>query len=399
MARLAITGVPVRSEPLPYGHQWIDDEDIAAVIQVLKSDYITQGPKVDEFERKIAEYCGGKYAVAVSSGTAALHAACAVAGISNGDEAITTPITFAATANAIAYCGGKPIFADIRDDTLNIDPDEIRRRISPRTKAIIPVDFAGHPADSDEIAAIAREKGLVVIEDACHALGAEYKGRKTGSQADMTIFSFHPVKHITTGEGGMIVTGREEFYEKLKTFRHHGILKGNQDKGSWYYEIYNPGHNFRITDFQCALGISQLKKLEHFIEKRREIAARYNEAFARMEEIVTPVEEADVRAAYHIYVIQLRTEKLKVGRKEIFEALRAENIGVNVHYIPMHLHPFYQMEFGYKKGDYPKAERYYERAITLPIFPKMSQEDVEDVIEAVKKTIAYFSKHVQMQEN
>ncbi len=394
MERLAIGGgVPVRSEPLPYGHQWIDDEDITAVIDTLKSDWITQGPKVDEFERKIAEYCHGKYAVAVSSGTAALHAACAVAGISNGDEAITTPITFAATANAIAYCGGKPIFADIRDDTLNIDPVEIRRRISPRTKAILPVDFAGHPADLDEITAIAREKGLVVIQDACHALGAEYKGRKIGSQADMTVFSFHPVKHITTGEGGMIVTGSEEFHEKLKVFRHHGIVKGNQDKDSWYYEIYNPGHNFRITDFQCALGISQLKKLEHFIEKRREIAARYNEAFAQMEEIVTPVEEADVRAAYHIYVIQLRTEKLKAGRKEIFEALRAENVGVNVHYIPMHLHPFYQMEFGYKKGDYPKAERYYERAITLPVFPKMSQEDVEDVIEAVKKIIAYYSKH------
>ncbi len=394
MERLAIDGgVPVRSELLPYGHQWIDDEDITAVIEALKGDWITQGTKVDEFEKKLADYCEARYAVAVSSGTAALHTACAVAGISNGDEAITTPITFAATANAVAYCGGKPIFADVRDDTLNIDPDEIKRRISPRTKAILPVDFAGHPAYPDEITAIAREKGLVVIEDACHALGAEYKGHKIGSLADMTIFSFHPVKHITTGEGGMIVTDNEEFYEKLKTFRHHGIVKGNQEKAPWYYEISNPGHNLRITDFQCALGISQLKKLEHFIKRRRGIASEYNEAFVRMEEIITPVEEAYVRAAYHIYVIQLRTEKLKVGRKEIFDALRAENIGVNVHYVPVHLHPFYQMEFGYKKGDYPKAERYYERAITLPVFPKMSKEDVEDVIKAVKKTIDYYSKN------
>jgi len=217
-----------------------------------------------------------------------------VAGISNGDEAITTPITFAATANAIVYCGGKPVFADIREDTLNIDPDEIREKLSPRTKAILPVDFAGHPADLDKINAIAKGKGLIVIEDASHALGAEYKGCKIGSLADMTIFSFHPVKHITTGEGGMILTDNEEFYEKLKIFRHHGIVKGNLNKGSWHYEIYDPGYNFRITDFQCALGISQLKKLDRFVQRRREIAARYNEAFTKMEEIITPVEDKNV---------------------------------------------------------------------------------------------------------
>ena len=393
MEQLAIKGGrPIRSNILPYGHQWVDDDDIASVVEVLKSDWITQGPKVDEFEKRVAEYCGARYAVAVSSGTAALHAACSVAGISKGDEAITSSITFAATANAVVYCGGKPVFADIREDTLNIDAKEIKRRLSPKTKAILPVDLAGHPADLDEIKAIAKERKLIIIEDACHTLGAEYKGGKIGSLSDMTILSFHPVKHITTGEGGMILTDNEEFYRKLKVFRHHGIIKNDLDQDTWYYEIYAPGHNFRITDFQCALGISQLKKLDRFVQRRREIATGYHEAFAGMEEIITPTESVDVKAVYHIYIIQLRTELLKVGRKEIFEALRAENIGVNVHYMPLHLHPFYQREFGYKKGDYPKAERYYERAITLPVFPKMGDEDVEDVIEAVSKVIHYYRK-------
>jgi len=391
--QLAIKGgKPVRDNILPYGHQWVDDDDIASVIEVLKSDWITQGPKVDEFEKRIAEYCGARYAVAVSSGTAALHAACSVTGISKGDEAIITPITFAATANAVVYCGGNPVFADIREDTLNIDVREIERRLSPQTKAILPLDFAGHPADLDEIRMLARKRKLVVIEDACHALGAEYRGRKIGSLSDMTVLSFHPVKHITTGEGGMVLTNNEEFYERLRIFRHHGIIKGNSDKGPWYYEIHSPGHNFRITDFQCALGISQFKKLDGFIRRRRGIASRYNEAFAEMKEIMAPMESADVKAAYHIYVIQLRTELLKVGRKEIFEALRAENIGVNVHYMPLHLHPLYQRQFGYRTGDCPKAERYYERAITLPIFPKMNDADVEDVIKAVYKVARCYRK-------
>lgn len=393
MTRLAIEGgVPVRSKFLPYGQHWIDDRDIAVVVEVLKSDWITQGPKVDEFEKKVAEYCGARYAVAVSSGTAALHAACAVAGISTGDEAITTPITFAATANAIIYCGGKPVFADIKADTLNIDAGGVLKKLSPKTKAILPVDFAGNPADLDEIMTIAGKKGLLVIEDASHALGAEYKGKKIGSFADMTIFSFHPVKHITTGEGGMILTDNEEFYDKLKIFRHHGIVKDNSSQGSWYYEIYNPGYNFRLTDFQCALGISQLDKLDRFIQRRREIAAKYNEAFAEIKEIITPIEYKLAKAVYHLYVIQLRTEMLKVGRKEVFDALRAENIGVHVHYLPVHLHPFYQRKFGYKRGDYPLAEKYYERAITLPIFPKMSDEDIEDVITAVRKVIKYYKR-------
>ena len=404
MEQLAIEGgKPVRSKLLPYGHQWIDEDDIRAVAEVLRTGWITQGPKIEEFEKKVAEYCGAKYAVAVSSGTAALHAACAVAGISQGEEVITTPITFLATANAIVYCGGKPVFADVKEDTLNIDPEEIQKRLSPKTKAILLTDFAGHPADLNEIEAIAKESGLIVIEDAAHAMGAEYKGRKIGGLADMTTLSFHPVKHITTGEGGMILTNNEEFYEKLKIYRHHGMVRDREklpkDEGSWYYEMEWPGHNFRITDFQCALGLSQMNKLDRFIQRRREIAARYDEAFAEIEEIITPVEKESVKAVYHIYVIQLRTEMLRVGRKEIFEALRAENIGVNVHYLPVHLHPFYRREFGYKSGDYPKAERYYERAITLPIFPKMNDNDVEDVIEAVEKVIRRLNEELGIDQD
>ncbi len=393
MEQLAIKGgKPVRESLLPYGHQWIADDDMAAVAEALKSDWITQGPKVEEFEERIAEYCGAKYGVAICNGTAALHAACAIVGISAGDEAITTPITFAATANAVVYCGGRPVLADIGEDTINIDPDDIRKRISSRTKAILPVDFAGHPVDLDEIMLLAREKGLIVIEDASHAIGAEYKGRKVGSIADMTILSFHPVKHITTGEGGMVLTNNEDYYQKLKTFRHHGIVKDNPDLESWHYEIFNPGYNFRITDFQCALGISQLRKLDTFIDRRREIVARYNDAFKSVGEIITPNEKENVRSVYHIYVIQLRTELMEVGRKDVFEALKAENIGVNVHYVPVHLHPFYQNRFGYRNGDYPKAEEYYERAITLPVFPQMSNGDVEDVIGAVQKVIASYKQ-------
>ncbi|BDG45786.1 UDP-4-amino-4,6-dideoxy-N-acetyl-beta-L-altrosamine transaminase [Parageobacillus sp. KH3-4] len=377
-----------RESFLSYGQQWITDEDIEAVVAVLKSPFLTQGPKIQEFERKVADYVGAKYAVAFSNGTAALHGACFAAGIGEGDEVITTPITFAATSNAVLYCGGKPVFADIDERTYNIDPKEIRKHITPNTKAIIPVDFTGQPADMDAIMEIASEHGLVVIEDGAHSLGAEYKGRKVGTLAHMTMFSFHPVKPVTTAEGGVIVTDSEEYYEKLKRFRSHGIIKHNlsRDEGPWYYEMVDLGYNYRMTDLQAALGISQMDKLDRFIERRREIASMYSEAFKTMDSVILPMQLEGTQSGWHLYMLQLKLDKLKRSRREIFESLRAENIGVHVHYIPVYWHPYYQ-KLGYRKGICPKAERWYEQALTLPIFPKMTDEDVNDVIKAVKRNI------------
>jgi UDP-4-amino-4,6-dideoxy-N-acetyl-beta-L-altrosamine transaminase len=393
---LAINGgKPVRDKLLPYGHQWIDEEDIKAVIDVLRSDWITQGPKVAEFEKEFARYVGARYAVAVNSGTAALHAACFAAQIEKGDEVITTPITFAASANCVLYQGGTPVFADIKEDTLNIDPEEIKKKINQKTKALIPVDFTGLPVDLEKILQIAKNNNLIIIEDASHALGATYKNSKIGSISDMTIFSFHPVKHIATGEGGMITTNNKEYYERLILFRTHGITK-ERDKllnyeGPWYYEMQELGYNYRLTDFQCALGLSQLKKIDRIIQRRREIVQKYDYELKDMPEIKIPENNPfDSNPAWHVYMIQLNLEKLKVSRREIFEALRAENIGVNVHYIPVHLQPYYQKRFGYHKGDFPKAENYYSRAITLPIFPKMTEKDINDVIKAVEKVARYY---------
>ena len=368
---------------IPYGHQQIDKSDIASVARVLKGDWITQGPAVEQFEQAIARYCKVKYAVAFSSGTAALHGAYAAAGIGPGDEVITTPMTFAATANAIVYCGGKPVFADIQEDTLNINPEEIKKKITKRTKALAPVDFAGHPAELDSIKKIAREHNLFVIEDAAHALGSEYNGKKVGSFSDMTIFSFHPVKAITTGEGGMIVTERKDFYERLMAFRNHGIIK-KPGKGPWYYEIQTPGYNFRLTDMQCALGLSQFKKLDKFVQRRREIVRQYNQAFRNVPGLMLPIEKAYAKSAYHLYPIRLRLELLKTGRRKIFEALREKGLGVQVHYIPLHLHPFYKKTFAYKKGDFPNAERYYERTISIPLFPGMTHAQARYVIKTIR---------------
>ncbi|WKV09846.1 UDP-4-amino-4,6-dideoxy-N-acetyl-beta-L-altrosamine transaminase [Thermoanaerobacterium sp. CMT5567-10] len=396
MDRLAIKGgKPVRKTYLPYGRQWIDDEDIEEVIETLKSDYITTGPKIKEFEEKVAAYTGTKYAVAISNGTAALHAACFAAGVRPGDEVITTPMTFAASANCILYCGAKPVFADIDPQTYNINPEDIKRKITSKTKAIIPVHYTGQPVDIDEINKIAKQYGLIVIEDGAHALGAEYKGEKVGSQSDMMTLSFHPVKHITTGEGGMVLTNSKDFYEKLKLFRTHGITRDEnlltKNEGPWYYEQQYLGYNYRMTDIQAALGISQMNKLNKFLELRRKYAQMYNDAFKDIEELIIPYQLPYTNSSWHIYVLQLRLEKLKVGRREVYEALLKENIGVNVHYIPVYYHPYYQ-RLGYKKGLCPNAEHLYERIITLPLFPKMTEEDINDVIEAVKKVINYYKK-------
>jgi len=371
---------------ISYGHQWIDEKDIKEVVKVLRTNWITQGPKVEEFERAVAKYCGAKYGVAVSSGTAALHLAYIVAGIKSGDEIITTPLTFAATSNMAVVLGAKPIFVDIQEDTLNIDPKKIEKKITRKTKAIVTVDFAGHPCDYDKILKIAKNHNLLVIEDACHALGAEYRGKKIGRLTDMTVFSFHPVKTITTGEGGAIVTNNKDFYEKLKTFRHHGIVK-KPENGGWYYEIENPGYNYRLTDFQCALGLSQLKKIDRFIKRRREIVTEYNKAFKNEKEIIIPKEKDYVKSAWHIYPIQVQGRPRGYPRRKIFEYLRKQGIGVQVHYLPLHLQPFYQKKFGYKKGDFPIAEKYYEKAITLPLFPAMTEKNVKKVIKEVKKII------------
>lgn len=393
---LAINGGrPVRSTLLPYGHQMIDDEDIAAVVQVLKSDWITTGPKVAEFEEAFAALVGSKYAVSLSSGTAALHAAAYAAGLESGDEVITTPMTFCATANCALYRGATPVFADVSADTLNIDPNEIAARITNKTKAIIPVDFAGHPADLDLILELAEEMSLIVIEDACHALGAEYKGQSVGSICDMTVFSFHPVKHITTGEGGIVSTDDEEKAARMRRFRNHGIAgdaRQRQAKGQWYYEMADLGYNYRLTDIGCALGLSQMRKLEGNLSRRRRIADLYRAGLKDIPGIILPAVRNDVLPAWHLYPIRFNPSSFRAGRADIFAALRAENIGVNVHYIPVHTHPYYRQRFGYKGSEYPVAEAAYETLISLPMFHAMSDEDVQDVIEAVERVFRWYSK-------
>ncbi|MGE6257353.1 UDP-4-amino-4,6-dideoxy-N-acetyl-beta-L-altrosamine transaminase [Heyndrickxia sporothermodurans] len=374
-----------RENFLSYGQQWISDEDIEQVILTLKSPFLTQGPKIKEFEDRVAEYVGAKYAVAFSNGTAALHGACFAAGIGTGDEVITTPITFAATSNAVLYCGGTPIFADIDEETYNIDPKEIKKHITPKTKAIIPVDFTGQPADMDQIMEIAKENNLIVIEDGAHSLGATYKGRKVGTLADMTMFSFHPVKPVTSAEGGMIVTDSYEYYEKLKLFRSHGITNDHlsSDEEPWYYEMVELGYNYRMTDLQASLGVSQLNRLDFFIERRREIAEFYTDQLRNISAITCPTQLEDTDSGWHLYSIQLDLEKLSLSRRNVFNQLRKLNIGVHVHYIPVYQHPYYQ-KLGYEKGLCPVAEKWYERALTLPIFPKMTQKDIDDVITGLK---------------
>jgi perosamine synthetase len=388
-------GNPVRKTFLPYGRQSIDEDDVQAVVEVLRSAWLTGGPKVDEFEQAFAARVGAKYAVTFSSGTAALHGAAFAAGLKPGDEAITSPLTFAATANCVLYQGARAVFADVSSDTLNIDPERVAERITPRTRAILPVAYAGHPADLDAILALADKHGLTVVEDACHALGAEYRGRRTGSIAHMSVFSFHPVKHMATGEGGMVTTDRADFAESLRRFRNHGISTDARQRhasGEWHYEMVLLGFNYRLSDVACALGLSQLKKLEANLGRRAEIAARYTAAFKDLPGVLPPRVRADVKPAWHLYPIRADTTKLNAGRGQLFHALRSENIGVNVHYIPVHLHSFYRDQFGYKSGECPAAESAYEQLISLPMFHGMSEQDVEDVLSAVKKVTTHYSR-------
>lgn len=374
---------------IPYGKQYIDEDDIRAVLDVLRSDWLTTGPKVGEFESALAERAGVKYAVAFNSGTAALHAAYFAAGVGPEDEVITSPITFAATSNAALYLGARPVFADIRTETVNIDPVLIEKNITNRTKVIAPVDFAGHPADLDEIMDIAQKNNLVVVEDACHALGAEYRGRPVGSISDMTVFSFHPVKHITTGEGGAVVTGNKDYYEKLIAFRTHGMVREKERMteyhGPWYQEMQYLGYNYRITDIQCALGLSQMKKLKYFIDKRKEIASFYSERLSKFEFLELPVELEGTSHAWHLYVIRIKSGI--ISRVDLYESLHRLGIGVQVHYLPVYRHPYYQ-KLGYSGGLCPEAEHYYSRALSLPIFPSMDLADAERVVRDICSLIS-----------
>ncbi|NLX92231.1 MAG: UDP-4-amino-4,6-dideoxy-N-acetyl-beta-L-altrosamine transaminase [Firmicutes bacterium] len=389
---------------IPYGRQLVDEDDVRAVSEVLRSPWLTTGPLVEQFEEALAARVGARFCVVFSSGTAALHGAYFAAGVGKGDEVITTPLTFAATANAALYLGAKPIFVDIARDSFNIDVEKIEGALTPRSRVVAPVDMAGEPAELEKISELARENGLVVVEDACHALGALYKGKKVGSVSDMTVFSFHPVKHITTGEGGAVTTDNEDYCRRLKAFRSHGmvrekdlfegcLLEDEDTSGFWYYEQQLLGYNYRLSDIHCALGLSQLKKLDFFLKRRREIAAKYHAAFCRHPLLMVPPQPAAhdssdetlnvasrTVSAWHLYILRLRGEKS--DRRRVVESLREMGIGTQVHYLPVYLHPYYR-KLGYRPGLCPRAEDYYRRAFSIPIFPAMTDAEVERVIEGV----------------
>ena len=389
-------GEPVRNTKISYGHQYIDEADIEAVCQVLRSDFLTCGPKITELEKRLCELTGTEYAVVCSNGTAALHISCLAAGVTEGDEVITTPITFAASANCAFYCGAKPVFADINEKTYNLDPAEAAKKVTDKTRAIVAVDFTGQAVELDAFQALCREKKLVLIEDAAHSIGTSYKGKMVGNIADMTTFSFHPVKTVTGGEGGAVLTNNEDYYKKLLLYRAHGITRDpdfmeRTPDGPWYYEQVDLSTNYRMTDMQAALIISQLDKLERFSRRRKEIVERYNEAFSRIPSLVVQEEIPESDTTRHLYILRLRPEMLTIGRKEFFVAMAAENICCNVHYIPVYRHPYYE-HLGYQKGLCPKAEKLYEEILSLPLYYSMTDQDVEDVIKAVQKLTDYYAK-------
>jgi perosamine synthetase len=372
---------------MPYGHQVIDETDIEAVVQVLRSDWLTTGPMVEAFEQAVAHYVGATHAVAVSSGTAALHAVMHAIGVGPGDEVIVPAMTFVATANSVVYQGGTPVFADIEPPTLLLDPREVVAQLTPRTKAIVAVDYAGQPCDYEALRDIAEKHGVWLIADACHALGAGLQGQPVGSLADLTVFSFHPVKHITTGEGGMVVTAHAELADRMRRFRNHGITSDHRQRdqlGTWYYEMTDLGQNYRLTDFQCALGLSQLPKLASWLTRRRAIAALYNATLAGRNDVQLLQVRSGVEHAYHLYVIRCGQA---VNRRVVYEKMRAAGIGVNVHYIPVHLHPYYQRHWGTGAGLYPMAEQAYDKILSLPIHAGMTDLDVDRVLQALETSL------------
>jgi UDP-4-amino-4,6-dideoxy-N-acetyl-beta-L-altrosamine transaminase len=380
-------------EFLPYGRQGVDDDDVAAVVEVLRSAYLTTGPAVTHFETALSGVTGAKHAVAVNSGTSALHAMYFAAGIGPGDEIVTSPLTFAATANAALYLGATVRFVDVEPDTGNLDPDLVEAVITDRTKAIVPVDFAGHPADYDRLRAIADRHGLRLLADAAHSLGATYRGRPVGTLADASELSFHPVKPITTAEGGAVVTGDAEIARRAARFRTHGITRDPEeldhpDEGAWWYEQHDLGFNYRLTDVQAALGTSQLRKLDRFLARRRAIAAAYDAALADVDALELPGRRDGVQSGWHLYVVRTRDP---AQRRPLFERLRAEGIGVQVHYLPVYWHPHYT-SLGYLRGQCPRAEAFYRGAISLPIFPLMTDADVERVIDILRDDAAGRSK-------
>lgn len=392
--KLAIDGgSPVRATVLPYGQQQIDDADIAAVVDVLKSDWLTTGPEVDRFETALASVGGVPHAVVVSSGTAGLHAAMHALEVGPGDEVIVPTMTFAASANCAVYQGATPVFADVDPNTLLLDVASAELNITPRTKAIVAVDFAGQPCDYDALRSLSAQRGLSLVADACHAIGGSYRGAPVGSLADLSIFSFHPVKHVTSGEGGAITTEDPALARRMRTFRNHGITTDHRQRtenGEFFYEMTELGWNYRITDIQCALGRSQLSKLGEFVARRQQIAHVYDGAFASLSGVAPLGVAENVSHAYHLYVVQLDLDQLSTDRAGIYRALRAENIGVNVHYVPVHLHPFYRQHYETDPGQCPVAEAAYERILSLPMFPGMTDADTQDVIDAVTKVITSY---------
>ena len=390
-------GKPVRENKIYYGRQCVGEDDVKAVSEVLTSDFITCGPMVAKLEKELSDYCEAKYAVAVSNGTAALHCACIAAGLKEGDEVITTPLTFAASANCVRYVGATPVFADINPETYNIDPASIRAHITPNTKAVIAVDFTGQCVEIEEIRAICDEYNLIFIEDAAHAIGSNYDGKKVGSLADMTCFSFHPVKTITCGEGGAVTTNNEELYKKIVLAHTHGIthdedlMEEAPHEGIWYYEQISLGYNYRLTDFQAAMLSSQLKKLDDFKAKRKRIVAKYNDAFKDLSGIIVQKEIEKSDTCRHLYIIRLDLDKLNCTRREFFDAMSAENVQCQIHYVPVYWFPYYK-HLGYKEGLCPNAEEVYKGILSIPLYPSLSDSDVDDVIEAVKKLVAYYHK-------